>query len=566
MFVEEESFMEETEKYYGNNASKLHSMIDGLLYRFKCNNYDRQDFYSIGNEVFTEIVTKKEHLDNFDPFLYTALSNRIKNEISRRNTVKRKADKLAISIDTPLSTDGTFTIGDTLAVPIVAEDDNNEKVEKYFHSLTKVQRQIVEMKMDGYEPCEIKQMLGLSSNHYTVNWQQIKSFEKTHVLFSSDTYVDVNREEDKMSNIAEVTTEKSKSKSYSIFSIIKKIDNYTLRFDHPLQREAEQWNPPMKGNLISDILQGNPIPSLVFAEQMIDGMSIVWNLDGKQKCTNVYNFYKDTYRIPKNIRRWNIKFQSIKRDNKGNPILNENKIPISEWKEIDIRGKKYSQLPGELQEKFNDYTFEVTQYLNCSAEDISYHIIRYNEGKPMSVSQKGLTRLGEEFAAIVKSISNIPFFKDCGDYKMSEFRNGTINRIVVESVMSSYFLEKWEKKQESMCEFIKNNATEQDFDNFISTVERLEKVVTEEVSEMFDSKDSFLWFGLFERFKKLELSDSYFVQFLAKLPSIYSKKINGKNFNDLNGKCTKDKAIVIAKMSHLGTLMNDYFNYNSQCA
>ncbi|MCQ4991631.1 hypothetical protein NE599_22050, partial [[Clostridium] symbiosum] len=71
---------------------------------------------------------------------------------------------------------------------------------------------------------------------------------------------------------------------------------------------------------------------------------------------------------------------------------------MNEKQEFDIRGKKYSELPEELQDRFKEYNFEIVQYLNCSSEDIAYHIARYNEGKLMTVSQKGLTRLGEKFA------------------------------------------------------------------------------------------------------------------------------------------------------------------------
>lgn len=78
-------------------------------------------------------------------------------------------------------------------------------------------------------------------------------------------------------------------------------------------------------------------------------------------------------------------------------------------KECDIRGKCYADLPEKLQQNFNEYNFEVTQYLNCSNEDIEYHIRRYNASKPMSVAQKGITHLGEQYARIAKAIAGKPF-------------------------------------------------------------------------------------------------------------------------------------------------------------
>ena len=157
------------------------------------------------------------------------------------------------------------------------------------------------------------------------------------------------------------------------------------------------------------------------------------------------------------------------------------------------------------------------------------------------------------------------FFKDMGGYKVSEFKNGTINRVVVESVMAANFLEDWKKKQEDMCEYIKDNATTTDFDNFEDMVSRLEKVVTDDAAEMFDSKDSFLWFGLFARFIQADNDDKKFIEFMAEFTqSLHSKKINGVSYDDLNGKSTKDKNVVIGKMEHLEKLMYEFLGANKE--
>ena len=82
----------------------------------------------------------------------------------------------------------------------------------------------------------------------------------------------------------------SKKIRLHIGSIVKKMDRHAINFDHPLQRASEQWSSVMKGNLISDILQENPIPDLVFAEQEIHEAPVTWGIDGKQRCTNIKDF------------------------------------------------------------------------------------------------------------------------------------------------------------------------------------------------------------------------------------------------------------------------------------
>ena len=230
------------------------------------------------------------------------------------------------------------------------------------------------------------------------------------------------------------TMEKSKDIKLSVGSIIKKMDKKTICFDHPLQRESERWGGVMVGNLISDVLQGNPIPELVFAEQVVNGIPIIWDLDGKQRCTNLYMYYKGVKKhdkISKAIRRYMITYHTPILDENGEISVDEEGFPLYEKKEFDIRGKKFCQLPEELQERFLDYSFKIVQYINCSSEDIAYHILRYNEGKPANREEKGIIRLGERYARLVKNIAALPFFED--NYTVSDINSGSINRVITES-------------------------------------------------------------------------------------------------------------------------------------
>jgi RNA polymerase sigma factor (sigma-70 family) len=560
------------EELYENNAKKLYLMVDKILHSIGCSYYnDKDEFYAEASEVLADIVVNHrydEKKGNFEGYLYGALRNAVLDILKKRNTYKRRANKMSLSLDTPISSEGNLTIGDLINsdFDIIKElEERNgvlweENIEEYLKSLTKIQRNILNLKIEGATIEEIKSQLNITNKQYEQNIKAMRCFE--HISKLQDhikIQLSSKKEDEEDMSISTQTLEKSKPDRMSIHSIVKKMDKRTIRFDHPLQRSSDQWSPVMKGNLISDILQGNPLPELVFAEQVINGIAIIWDLDGKQRCTNAYSFIKDQYRISRNIRRWIIEYQAQVVDENEQVAVDENNFPVYERKECDIRGKKFSDLPEELQEKFQDYNFEITQYLNCNADDIAYHIARYNEGKPATVSQKGIIRLGEEYAATVKSISNMSFFKDMGGYKVSEFKNGVINRVVVESVMAAYYLSNWKKKQEDMCDYIKANAKMVDFENFEELVQRLEKVVTNEVANMFDSKDSFLWFGLFARFAQMKEKDELFIDFMMEfMESLHSKQINNISFDDLNGKSTKDKVVVQRKMMHLETLLQDF--------
>lgn len=574
------------EELYANNQFKLKQICNREMMRF--GGISQKDYDCFYSRAGLEISVATKH-ELFDPlkgktpleFFVSVIRRAIWKEMTDRNRGKRQnfieienVDKEGniikkkrfiptISIDTPINEEDGITIKDTIQSDFdvdkeLSEDFKNVRIEVFLKGLSKIQRQIAEMIMEGFSISEIKKNLRLSDKEYANNFNALKSFSNISILCNNNNQAIM--EEEEMSTTTQ-TMENCKTDRISIASIIKKIDKHTIRFDHPLQRESDQWSPSMKGNLVSDILQGNKLHPLIFAEQIINGVPIIWDLDGKQRCTNAYSYSKNGYKVSKNIRRWMIKYQTTEKDENGNDILDENGFPIAVNAEFDIRGKKFTDLPEELRDRFLDYSFNYDQYLNCSEEDIGYHIERYNDGKPMTSPQKGITRLGTEYAELVKSISNMPFFKDMGGYKVSEFKNGTINRVVVESIMTANYLDKW-NKFDDMCKYIKENADVSVFDDFEDMVGRLEKVVTDDVSDMFNSKDSFLWFGLFARFVKSGEDDPRFIEFMTEfVQSLHSKSINGISFDDiLESSNTKDKGIVTKKMNHLEQLMEEYLD------
>lgn len=596
----EQEIEQKISEYYQNNAKKLRTMINQIFNRHYggISDKDIDEFYGIGTDVLIEIWKKhkngNETFDfskgDFDGYVYNAIRMAIIDEFKRQNRDKRKTKVFLmdengnkvldektgkpikvpvpdIRLDAPLKDGEDATLKDMIPSDFEINKEiqgicKNEKIENFLKNLPMIQRQISEMIMEGFSVSEIKERMKLSNKEYADNFQELRSFKNISILCN-----DVNSkyvEDEKMSEITQTTQtmENCKTDKISIASIVKKIDRHTIRFDHPLQRESDQWSPSMKGNLVSDILQGNKLHPLIFAEQIINGVPIIWDLDGKQRCTNAYSYSKNGYKISKNIRRWMIKYQTIEKDENGNEVLDERGFPTPINAEFDIRGKRFSELPEELQDRFLDYTFNYDQYLNCSEEDIGYHIERYNDGKSMTSPQKGIMKLGTEYAEIVKSISNMPFFKDMGGYKVSEFKNGTINRVVVESIMTANYFDNW-GKLDNMCKYIKENSDTTVFDNFEDMVERLEKVVTDDVSDMFDSKDSFLWFGLFAKFIKTKTDDRKFIEFMTEFgQSLHKKVLHGISFDNIleESSSTKDKGVVTKKMNHLELLMNNYFN------
>lgn len=553
-------------KYYQNNAKELKRIVNKMLDKYNFPQKDYDEFYSIANETMNSCIKTYDNSKNcsFDTFLWRCIENKIYSELKSRSRIKRKIDQEAVSLDALVSCNDNTSFQEIIPSTFNIDDEINknkysEEVEEYLNDLTQIQKNIILYKAEGMTSGCIKEKLHLTDKEYNLNLMSLKEFSKLRKL--NHCYLKEEKTMDEIYIDKAQTSEKSKPKVYPVSSILKKMENYTIRFDHPLQRESEQWSPAMKGNLISDILQNNPIPELIFAEQLIDGISIIWDIDGKQRCTTVYSYIKNIFKVSKNIRKPFIKYQKIVKDENGNCVLNENKVPIYKWEECDIRGKYFKDLPEALQEKILDYNFNVTQYLNCTSDEIAYHIERYNAGKPMNGNQKGLIKLGETFATMVKNISGMEFFKNIGNYKVSENKNGAIGRLIVESVMGINFLDSWKKNQEDMCEFLLNNATQEMFENFEELVERITNVVDEESAEVFDSKDSFIWFTVFSAFTKTNLDDKKFINFIKVFTKdLHNKKVDNITYDDLNQKATKDKNVVINKIKLITKLMYEFFN------
>lgn len=573
-------------EYYGEGCKKIKHIVNNILKKFGgIYQQDYDDFYSLANEEFFHALNDYNGSGTFEGFLYFRLERKIKSMITKRNRKKRadirtvikedgtveKIFHRTLSLEEPINgEEETITYNDIIKddynmLPNILEKNEsfmeNENLRQYFNVLTENQRKLAELIMRGYDDSEIKRDLHMSNQMYLKIMNGMKTFEKTIRINRKGRYKKMEVREVDMEN--QTTLETNKDTKLSVASIIKKIDNFTIRFDHPLQRPSGQWTNLMKGNLISDILQGNPLPEIVLAEQVVHGLGIIWDIDGKQRCTNVHSFRNNEYRINKRVTRGDISYQAIMKDEDGKPILDEKGFPQAERRTFDIRNKKFSDLPEELQDKLMDYNFKIVQYFNCSSEDIAYHIERYNSGRPMNAGQKGITKLGEAFAEMTKNISAMSFFAELGGYKVSDAKNGVLDRVVLESIMATNFLHNWIKDHGDMCLYIKTHATEEMFEELEEMVDELSKIENEEFLSLFDSKNSYVYFAAYKKFKKLGLPNERFADFLLDFHHhLIEKKVNDKSYYDLerDNRSSKDKRVAIGKIEIIETLMDEYFS------
>ena len=177
--------------YYSNNAKKLHKIVDRILLKFGgLSDKDVDDFYSLANEVFVDVMNRYDNYQSFDAFLYSCLLNKIKTEMTKRNREKRKADRLSISIYTPIGDDENSTIGDIIASDFSIEKEVFEEGEEeysrrmllYLNRLSNLQKEILRLNISGHLPREIREELHISEKEYADCYSAIKSYKNTKYL------------------------------------------------------------------------------------------------------------------------------------------------------------------------------------------------------------------------------------------------------------------------------------------------------------------------------------------------------------------------------------------------
>ena len=184
------------DSYYADNAKKLRRTVDKILSKFGgLTGKDTDDFYSLANEVFVDVLKRYDPEQSFDGFLYSCLSNKIMSEITKRNREKRKADRLCTSLDA-VNSDGDNekcslldfipSDFDTFDEALKAQENGqyqDDKVQQNIARLSNRQVGILNLLIDDYKPREIQRLLNISAKEYSDDMQIMRSYENVKILF-----------------------------------------------------------------------------------------------------------------------------------------------------------------------------------------------------------------------------------------------------------------------------------------------------------------------------------------------------------------------------------------------
>lgn len=573
--------------YYKNNMKKLYQVVDEIFYRMfgGVSDKDMAEFYSVAGEVLAHTVLKGRYTPakgDFDGYLYNALKLAMIDEWKRQHRDKLcgkveifdeegKAKRMPIkdiSLDAPFGDSEYLTMGDVIPSPFrmeeVLEQRENcqdERIEKYLQSLSKVTREIIEMKMNQVPVFEIKKKLGLTEKEYYEYMKSARMNENIGLFTKqSNTY----KEEYKMDNMIPIdVTDNYRMDKFPLGSLLDEMRDGKINKKHILQRKPFQWTERQKNKYLTRILNGQPIPEIVICEQMVNGKKKSHLIDGLQRLSYAELFRADGIVIKRDgAEFYDIPYKEYKYDHNGKVFLDKEGDALFEEKIFHVLGKRFSQFPEFLKERFHKFNINVTTYFHCTDEQIAYHIRNYNNQKGMNKSQYEFTGMHIDIANKIKDISeNHPFFKDnYGKYTEKNRVKGDMDKVVVESMMAIYFLKDWKKEVKDSFSFVNAHATEEMFDSFQDSLDRLCHLVDKEGKEMFSITNSPIWFAVFDQFKKEKIPDIQFKKFIMYVKeSMDELKVNGESFLSVyKSKSTRDRAVVVGKVQGLIKLMDEF--------
>lgn len=344
--------------------------------------------------------------------------------------------------------------------------------------------------------------------------------------------------------------DKTKINTYMVKVLLKMFKRGQLNKNHPLQRHADRWILIAKSGLISTVIKGEDLDSLKICEQILNDTDfILWLIDGLQRLTTLEEYRNGVFKISKSLEMPFVYYQQC--------INGEMKVV-----EYDLRGKGFKDLPEELQDAFDSYPINVVKHLDCTDEEIAYHIARYNRQTSMNAEEKSILPMSN-IATYIKNTLNNDFFKDYRSYSESEIKNGKLNRVVYETITMMFHSDKYTRGQ-GLLKYLNENVTKDEFRILNKEIDMLNNIVDGETRKLFNVKNSFLFFSLFHKFLNNKIEPARFKDFLLE----FKNNLHNKTFSEYGDmtfdtyekdKNSKDTKVVYAKMDMLEKLMKEYF-------
>lgn len=358
---------------------------------------------------------------------------------------------------------------------------------------------------------------------------------------------------------------KVREQTVSLSSYLTSVNSEDISENQDVQRMF-CWDNPAMNELIVTVLTEDYIPPIILGEEELGGdLTQQYIVDGIQRTTALNKFRHMNWKTTKSFENSVIQYQAKMRDEEGHLIKDEDGNILWENREFDIKNKTFEQLPDELKKKFDDYQIRIVVHQNCTMQEISKLVRRYNRNKSMGSNQKALTWI-PTYARKIKNIANNEFYKNCVAPSKSMRKNGTYEQTVANSVMATFHLNDWKKAPNDRNEYLEENSSLNEFEKVNEYGNRIANVCGNKFQNVFVFKDILCWIATFHNFTKLGLEDNKFAEFVnALVNELHDKVVDEWSYDMLDKEPgTSDKKIVQAKINTYTALMMDYLHIDAE--
>lgn len=580
--------------YSENDMAKLKRICNPIINMKNVDQKDYDDLYSDALKVLLESVqTFDETADcSFNTFLTGNIKRSFYDWSRDQLTWKRcnleyetdengeiKKDKNGkpikkkvydVSMDVPLE-DGSdlrekipsnFSVETELGLN---GDDSVEKVNILLDSMPRLQKRITILKMRKVPVEKIKKILNISQSDYENAVERIKRNENME-MFLKDTKYNMEEYDMKDRVIAISESEDYRMDKLPMFTLLQQKKDGDINCKYILQRKPFQWSEEEANRYFCRILSSLPVPEIVLCEQKVKELIIAYLIDGLQRLSYAEAFRNNRIKIGSvGAERHLIEYREYSLDENGNRILDDNGFPTYELKVCDVIGKYYKDLPDELKKRFDVFNFNVTKFFNCTDQQIADHLRDYNNHSSMNKEQLGLTKITTVTAGKIKKISEKNmFFKNCCKITTTNETKGKLERVVAEAIMLLFHKDDWKAKLENAYKYVDENATDEEFEQLNSDLNRLELAIGEnnkEVTKLFTPAAIPMWVAVFNEFTKYNIEDSRFVDFLnVYATDLKDRTVDGVSMKTFKSEQSKKRTTIMGKINLLVALMKDYLH------
>ncbi|SEL29533.1 DUF262 domain-containing protein [Paenibacillus sp. OK003] len=206
-----------------------------------------------------------------------------------------------------------------------------------------------------------------------------------------------------------------------------------IRFDLPFQRNSV-WKNDRRSYLVDSVIRDHYIPNILVWN---NGDGYIWVIDGRQRWESVFFFADGEYKLSNGTADFNGE---------------------------SIAGKRYNELSSDAQFEFLTYNFTVTEFSECTFEEVEEMFYRVNQSVPLTSTEKTRVKVSPAVKETVQELAQHMFFEKIA------FTKADRNRYVDEQLIWKFIA--WASNQDI-------DFSGSSLNKFISNLEEVPAPVTE---------------------------------------------------------------------------------------